>query len=145
MTAPRIALLVPGPFDTISGGYIYDRRLVQGLRANGHAVDIVELPGRHPHPDDAARHGARAALARLPADARIVVDGLGLPAFAELAEALAARRAVGLIHHPTALEHGNPGAVRDALREAEALLFPKLARLIATSHLTPSTRWTWAR
>jgi len=132
----RIALLVPGPFDTISGGYIYDRRLVAGLRALGHEVQVVELPGRHPLPDEAATEGARAVLATLPEDTRIVVDGLGLPAFAPLAGELARRGAVGLIHHPTALEHGNPGPVRDALREAEGALFPRMARLVATSQLT---------
>lgn len=132
----RIALLVPGPFDTISGGYIYDRRLVAGLRGAGHTVDVVELAGRHPLPDAAATEAARAALDAVPAEARIVVDGLGLPAFAPFAEELAARRAVGLIHHPTANEHGNPGPVRDELRAIETALFPRLARLVATSHLT---------
>lgn len=132
----RIALLVPGPFDTISGGYIYDRRLVAGLRAQGHAVEVVELAGRHPLPDEAATAAARAALDAVPAGTRIVIDGLGLPAFAPFAEELATRSAVGLIHHPTANEHGSPGPVRDELRAIEAALFPRLARLIATSPLT---------
>ena len=132
----RIALLVPGPFETISGGYIYDRRLVAGLRANGHAVEVVELAGRHPLPDAAATAAARAALDATPAGTRIVIDGLGLPAFAPFAEELAARGAIGLIHHPTANEHGNPGPVREELRAIEAALFPRLARLVATSKLT---------
>jgi len=132
----EIALLVPGPFDAISGGYIYDRRLVEGLRALGHDVQVVELAGRHPLPDEEAITGARHALDAVPEDARIILDGLGLPAFATLAEELERRGAVGLIHHPTALEHGNPGEVRDALRAAERALFPRLKRLIATSNLT---------
>jgi glycosyltransferase involved in cell wall biosynthesis len=132
----NIALLVPAPFATISGGYIYDRRLVEGLRANGHDVSVHELPGRHPHPDEDAVAGAGAALAAVPMASRIVIDGLGLPAFASHIGALAARGAVGLIHHPTALEHGNPGPVRDALRDAERAIFPRLARLVATSRLT---------
>ncbi|MGG5817980.1 glycosyltransferase family 4 protein [Falsiroseomonas sp. HW251] len=131
-----VALLVPGPFDTISGGYIYDGRLVEGLRANGHDVQVVELAGRHPLPDDEALASARHALDAVPAGARIVIDGLGLPSFGPLVEELERRRAVGLIHHPTALEHGNPGEVRDALRAAELQLFPRLARLVATSNLT---------
>ncbi|WP_270935925.1 glycosyltransferase family 4 protein [Falsiroseomonas oryzae] len=131
-----IALLVPGPFDTISGGYIYDRRLVEGLRAIGHEVQVVELAGRHPLPDETATADARHALAAVPAGTRLVIDGLGLPAFAPLVEELAQRRAVGLIHHPTALEHGNPGEVRDALRAAERAIFPRMARLVATSPLT---------
>jgi len=131
-----IHLLVPGPFDAISGGYIYDRRMVEGLRALGEAVAVVELPGRHPVPDEAASEGARAALAALPADARIIVDGLGLPAFLPLAQALEERRAVALIHHPTALEHGTPEAERTVLKSKERALFGACARLVCTSALT---------
>src|SRR4051812_19786279 len=129
----KLALLVPGPFDTVSGGYIYDRRIMEGLRGLGHAVEGVELAGRHPLPDDAAEEAARAALAGLPGDAQPIIDGLGLPAFAPLADDLVRRRAIGLIHHPTALEHGAPQEDREALRGIERDLFPRLARLIATS------------
>ncbi|WP_232475006.1 glycosyltransferase family 4 protein [Neoroseomonas rubea] len=131
-----IHLLVPGPFDAISGGYIYDRRMVEGLRALGETVEVVELPGSHPAPDEAATEGARAALAALPADARIVIDGLGLPAFLPLAQELSARRAVALIHHPTALEHGFAESTRTVLKSKERALFGACARLVCTSPLT---------
>jgi glycosyltransferase involved in cell wall biosynthesis len=129
-------LLVPGPFDAISGGYIYDRRMVEGLRALGETVEVVELPGSHPAPDEAATEGARAALHALPAGARIVIDGLGLPAFLPLAQELAERRAVALIHHPTALEHGVPDAARTVLKAKERALFGAMARIVCTSPLT---------
>jgi glycosyltransferase involved in cell wall biosynthesis len=132
----QVALLVPGPFATTSGGYIYDRRIVQGLRALGQEVQVLELAGRHPLPDEAAYAAARAALAEVPAGARVVIDGLGLPAFAPLARELVVRRAVGLIHHPTALEPGFAEAERDALRVAETQVFAALARLVATHHHT---------
>lgn len=131
-----IHLLVPGPFDAISGGYIYDRRMVEGLRALGETVEVVELPGQHPAPDAAAEAGARAVLAALPADARIVIDGLGLPAFLPLAQDLAERKAVALIHHPTALEHGVQEATRTVLKSKERALFAACARLVCTSPLT---------
>lgn len=131
-----IHLLVPGPFDAISGGYIYDRRMVEGLRALGEAVEVVELPGLHPAPDEAATEGARAALHAAPADARIVIDGLGLPAFLPLAQDLAARRVTALIHHPTALEHGAPDATRTVLKAKERALFAACARIVCTSALT---------
>jgi hypothetical protein len=44
-----------------------------------------------------------------------------------LAAELEARRAVALIHHPTALEHGIPGPARDTLRATERAMFPRLA------------------
>jgi glycosyltransferase involved in cell wall biosynthesis len=132
----RIALLVPGPFDTVSGGYGYDRAIVAGLRADGHDARVIELAGRHPLADEAARASASAAWEALPADAVVVIDGLGLPAFAPLADALAARGAVGLIHHPTALEPGWDEAARERLRTDERALFPRLARVVVTSETT---------
>jgi glycosyltransferase involved in cell wall biosynthesis len=128
----HVALLVPAPFATISGGYAYDRRMVHGLREAGHDVEVVELDGRFPLPDDTAKESARNAWLALPDDVRPVIDGLGLPAFADLADALATR-AVGLIHHPTALEHGLPDSDRAALRDIERRLFPRLPKVIVTS------------
>lgn len=132
----KLALLVPGPFSIVSGGYGYDRRLVEGFRARGHEVRVVELEGRHPLPDAAAEASARAALGSIPDGTRIVIDGLGLPAFAPLVAELEHRCAIGLIHHPTAIEPGVPEVERARLKELESLLFPRMARLVATSQLT---------
>src|SRR5580700_6875936 len=102
----RAAFLVPGRLDTVSGGYAYDRRMIAGLRAAGVAVDVVELPGQHPLADGAAIDAAATALDGLPGEVTPVIDGLALPAFDGCTDALSARRVVGLIHHPTALETG---------------------------------------
>ncbi len=125
-----IALAVPAPFDAISGGYLYDRRIVAGLRALGQDVTVHEMAGRHPLPDAAAETAATAALA---APGRLVIDGLGLPAFRAHLPALVARNATALIHHPTALE---TGLDRDALRAIETTMLPAMPRIIATSRLT---------
>jgi len=42
----HIGLVIYGSLDTLSGGYLYDRRLVASLRARGDRVDIFSLPGR---------------------------------------------------------------------------------------------------
>lgn len=123
------ALIVPAPFATVSGGYVYDRRIVAGLREAGHTVQVVELSGIHP----TAASGAWNALA---SDARPIIDGLGLPAFAGMEDALAARGAAGLIHHPTSLETGLGETGRDALRVIERRLLPRLERVITTSDAT---------
>ncbi len=134
-----VALIVPAPFDTVSGGYRYDRRMVAGLAALGHRVRVVELAGRHPLPDEAAEAAARQALAELGGEAIAVIDGLCLPAFASAEQALSGRPMVGLIHHPTALETGLPENDAALLRAKEAQLLPKLSRLIATSRVTAET------
>ena len=42
----RIGLLIYGSLDTLSGGYLYDRKLVEYLREAGDSVEIVSLPWR---------------------------------------------------------------------------------------------------
>jgi len=128
----RVAWFVPAPIDTASGGSAYGRRMVQGLRAAGHIVDVVELGGNHPLPDAPAREAARRAWHGLPDGARPVIDDRCLPAFVDLAAEIA-NRAVGLIHHSMALEHGLAESDRAALRDIERHLLPRLAKAIATS------------
>ena len=47
----KIGLIIYGSLDTISGGYLYDRKLVEYLCAQGDSVEIISLPwtryGRH--------------------------------------------------------------------------------------------------
>ena len=42
----RVGLLIYGSLDTLSGGYLYDRKLVEHLRQAGDSVEIVSLPWR---------------------------------------------------------------------------------------------------
>ncbi|MFL5280915.1 MAG: glycosyltransferase family 4 protein [Rhodopila sp.] len=128
--------MVPAPFDTISGGYLYDRRMVEGLRALGHEVQVVELPGRFPDPDQIAIDAAHAAWAELDAGSIPLIDGLALPAFAALAPAMAPREAVALIHHPVSQETGLPPEVAQHLAVLEAGLFAATPRLVTTSEQT---------
>jgi glycosyltransferase involved in cell wall biosynthesis len=43
----KIGLVIYGSLDTLSGGYMYDRRLVEHLRAQGDTVEIISLPWRN--------------------------------------------------------------------------------------------------
>lgn len=42
----RVALVIYDSLDTVSGGYLYDRRLVDALRRQGDTVEIISLPWR---------------------------------------------------------------------------------------------------
>ena len=57
-----LAFVVPGPLDQLTGGYLFDRRLVDALRADGRHVDVIELDGRFPDAD--ARACAAAGINR---------------------------------------------------------------------------------
>jgi glycosyltransferase involved in cell wall biosynthesis len=43
----RLALVIYGSLETISGGYLYDRKLVEHLKTQGDQVEIISLPWRN--------------------------------------------------------------------------------------------------
>ncbi len=43
----KIGLVIYGSIDTLSGGYMYDRLLVEYLRSQGDTVEIISLPWRN--------------------------------------------------------------------------------------------------
>jgi glycosyltransferase involved in cell wall biosynthesis len=127
----QVHFVVPGPLDQRTGGYLYDRRIIEGLRAEGRAVTVHELAGRFPLVDDAAREAAAASLAAM-AGGLPVIDGLALPAFADLRERLPSPW-IALVHHPLALESGLSAEQVEALARVERRLLPSAGRVIVTS------------
>ena len=61
-----VHLVLPGRLDQKTGGYIYDARIVAGLRERGIAVHVHELPGPYPIVDQEAIYEADRVLSRLP-------------------------------------------------------------------------------
>ena len=43
----RVGLIIYGSLDTLSGGYLYDRKLVEYLRSQDDTVEIISLPWRN--------------------------------------------------------------------------------------------------
>jgi len=43
----RIGLIIYGSLETLSGGYLYDRKLVEYLRSQGDTVEVISLPWRN--------------------------------------------------------------------------------------------------
>ncbi len=90
----KIGLLIYGSLDTLSGGYLYDRKLVASLREQGDDVQIISLPWRNyvAHLSDNLRFGLPLGLDIL------IQDELNHPSL------LAANRhkpypVVSLVHH----------------------------------------------
>jgi glycosyltransferase involved in cell wall biosynthesis len=86
---------------TPSGGNLYDRRLLTGLVALGRSVRELAVPGSWPTPSADELAGLAAALASVPDDGIVLVDGLVGSAAAEVLVPAAARlRLVLLVHLP---------------------------------------------
>ena len=129
--------LIPGDWNTPTGGYTYDRRLVQAMREAGWRVDVLSLSGPWPHPDVAALAAAEASVAALANGTLVVADGLAFGALDGLATRHAGRlRWVALVHHPLHLETGLTETTRQQLREVETRALHHARRVVVTSEST---------
>jgi glycosyltransferase involved in cell wall biosynthesis len=137
MSERSLCFLVPGDWDTPTGGYAYDRRMVQALRAAGWEVDVRHLPGAWPLPDDAALQETAATVAALPDGALVMADGLAFGAMATVAQAHARRlRWVALVHHPLHMETGLEDRAREQLLASETSALQWAAQVVVTSSAT---------
>jgi glycosyltransferase involved in cell wall biosynthesis len=131
-----VHLVVPGPLDQRTGGFIYDRRIADGLRALGRTVVVHELEGVFPAADETARRAAARAIEDMHGADLPLIDGLALPAFEHFAFLLP-RPWVALVHHPLALETGVSADEASRLAALERRLLAGAERIIVTS---PQTR-----
>ncbi|MEO7775458.1 MAG: glycosyltransferase family 4 protein [Steroidobacteraceae bacterium] len=132
-----LEFLVPGDIGAATGGYVYARQMIAGLRDLGWTVHLHELDASFPFPHTAAVKDAAAVLAALPRGAQVLIDGLALGAMPAQVEVQSSRlRLGGLIHHPLRLETGLAPALAQQLAVSECRALRSMARVIVTSAAT---------
>jgi glycosyltransferase involved in cell wall biosynthesis len=133
----RCAWVIYGSLEQPTGGYVYDRLVVAGLRGGGHVVDVMDVA----RPD---------AVERVLRDIRdsaydcVVGDELCHPELASVFQALHADRdasrmpkLVLLVHHLNASETGS-------MLESERRVLEHCDRVITTSHTTARQVLHWS-
>lgn len=135
----KIALVVDGSLDQVSGGYLYDRRLADHLRTQGDEVEVVSLPpGSYLSRFKANVHpGLHRRLAAVGADV-ILQDELSHPGLVFLNRRL--RRLPGppiiaIVHHLRASESHAP-ILRALYRMVERRYLEGVDGLVFNSHAT---------
>ncbi|MEZ5824857.1 MAG: glycosyltransferase [Geminicoccaceae bacterium] len=140
METSPIIFAYPGDLDTRTGGYIYDKRLLDEFGAQGMTVGRLALGDGFPQPSAEIMQVAVAKLRALAPGTRVIIDGLAYGAMGGEAEALAARlRLFALVHHPLAFETGIPPAEAETLRLSETRALACAHRVITTSSTTART------
>ena len=136
---PRTHILIPMDPHQLTGGYRYDGRMVDGLRAAGVSCTVHRVAGDFPQDDEQACHDAERLLGEIGPGRTVLVDGLLLPTLAEVLRHHADRlRLVALVHHPAALEGGLSRESRERLLERERSALLAMRRVVATSIHTKS-------
>ena len=121
----ELTFIVDGRLKDLTGGQLFNRHIVEGLRSRNRAVQVHELAD----PD------ARRQIAALPAGALIVLDEVAMPALAADIPALAQRaRLLILVHHPLSEEYGSPPEELRRYADLERRLLPLFRGVLTPSH-----------
>jgi len=118
-SVPPAAFAIPGDITRRTGGFIYERSLLEALRAGGRDVTLVNVPGSFPTPTERDIRVTLEALQTVPSNRPLILDGFlsgTLPT-----DGLAAIPApwIAMTHHPLALETGLTPERADWLEQRE--------------------------
>ena len=97
----RVGLVIYGSLDNLSGGFLYDRKLVDCLKAAGDEVQVIGIPWRNygRHLTDVMSRGLRREL--MAADVDVMLqDELNHPSLFRVNRAVRGRRPIiSIVHH----------------------------------------------
>jgi glycosyltransferase involved in cell wall biosynthesis len=127
---------IPGDLKSTTGGYAYDRRVIELLPDFGVPVSLLTLPDSFPNPTAGDLAEANQLLKTKQADAVAVIDGLAFGAFPESLLAELEGRVIALVHHPLFLETGLAHARKVELKAIEENALRRANHIVVTSHAT---------
>lgn len=128
----RVGLTLYGSLDDSSGGFRYDRKLVEGLRAAGDTVDVIELPWPS-YPRGLLAGIDPRVRRRLDADVDVMLqDELAHPSLVGHTRHLP-YPVVSIVHHLRASE---PRRLRPLYRAVERRYLSGVDGVVANSHPT---------
>lgn len=136
---PEVWFAIPGDPSTLTGGYVYARRLTEVLPAAGWTPRLMSWPASFPNPTDADLATVRGSLEKIPKGATVLIDGLAFGALpASLLDGLSLC-IVALVHHPLARESGLRAADIERFEKSERAALTRASRVVTTSHMTART------
>ena len=135
----KIYWIQPSEIDSVSGGYIYNKNIIEGVRA--HSVDVeLLIPGTDfPFPSKKSLETCRNFFQKMPHSSIVVVDSLILGTISNLVKEFADKLIIaGLIHLPLSLNPDFAEKKKVDFREGELTSFKYSKLLILTSEFSKS-------
>ncbi|MCX7975484.1 MAG: glycosyltransferase family 4 protein [Bellilinea sp.] len=138
----KVGLVIYGDLNTLSGGYLYDRKLVEYLRSQGDEVEVISLPWRDylRHSTDNFSLALKTRLRRLRADI-LLQDELNHPSLFLLNRQLKKVvdfPLVSIVHHLRCKEE-HPPLLRWFYRQIEGFYLNSVDGFICNSQTTLQT------
>lgn len=132
----EVIFAIPGDLNLPTGGYRYDRRVIEELPALGWGVKYLRLSGEFPSPSESALAETAKIFSEISPRALVLVDGLALGAIPLSTLKSLQARLVALVHHPLAFETGLTSDRIDYLHRTEREALSRAIATIATSRST---------
>lgn len=137
MSETALHFVVPGRLEQRTGGSIYDRRMVEGLRRLGREVNVIEIAGASPRADTQVGTALAERLAGLSRDSLVVIDFWALAAAPAVARTHASRLTMlALVHLPWSEDPLLGPAERSRQLQLEREALQAFRGVIATSRLS---------
>lgn len=136
MRQREIVFVIPGDINTPTGGYIYDRKLLEKLRDRGVKATVVSLADTFPNPSEEDQKRAFAKLSKLGENTPIIIDGLALGALDPSTVSAIKSPIIALVHHPLAFESGLAEKDRYRLFVTELENLKRAKRILVPSGFT---------
>jgi glycosyltransferase involved in cell wall biosynthesis len=135
-TGSKAVFAIPGDLRTPSGGYVYDRRVLELLPSWGVNAGHVALPASFPAPTARDLAETDRLLRNAAAGCVLLIDGLAYGVMpADLIRRLG-RPIVALVHHPLCLETGHSPERCAELRDSEMAALSLARHVIVPSATT---------
>ncbi len=132
----EVIFITPGDIETATGGYGYDRRLIELMPSMGVEATHIQLSGQFPTPSREDVKTAIQHLDRAPSGAKFIIDWPALGVLPAEQMHVFADRTIALIHHPLARDSGFEQEQRQTFFEGEQASLSLVHHVIVTS---PST------
>ena len=136
MLVREAVFAIPGDLATPTGGYRYDRRVIEELGQLGWNMRVLALPGDFPSPSGASLRKTEELLAATSEQAPVFFDGLAFGAIPSEILVRVPRRYVALVHHPLAFETGLSAERVSYFRRSERAALVHAVNVVVTSAAT---------
>ena len=131
-----VVFAIPGDLKSTTGGYAYDRRVIDLLPDFGVHVSVMTLPDAFPNPSTADLAETGRLLKTKHHDAVLMVDGLAFGTFTDDILDTLEGRVVALVHHPLFLETGLPHSRKVEIKASEENALQNASHIVVTSRVT---------
>jgi glycosyltransferase involved in cell wall biosynthesis len=129
--------IIPGDINTLAGGYVYDKMILEGLRRKGHIVSVHELDADFPFPSSDSLIRCKHVFKTIPAGDPILIDSLIFGSIPDILGDLHAKNPiVAIIHLPLSKNPNYSPSIQAQLARQEKVAFRYTDKVVAVSDFT---------